>query len=99
MSKNKANKYLRQAVFKRDGYKCLLCKSTMNLTIDHIKPVSRDGQTVYENLQTLCRDCNEEKGSRHKIQMDYRENKTGRALRDLKLLERQPKKRCNKFFK
>ena len=47
----------RQAVILRDGSKCLLCGSTDNLTVGHIIPISRDGNSDIENLQTLCFSC------------------------------------------
>ena len=28
------------------------------LHVDHIKPVSKGGKTVRDNLRTLCEDCN-----------------------------------------
>ncbi|WP_442977751.1 HNH endonuclease [Salinibacterium sp. CAN_S4] len=34
------------------------------LHVDHIIPVSRDGRTVPENLQTLCEPCNLGKSNR-----------------------------------
>lgn len=52
------------AVFDRDGYECRKCKTRKNLTVDHVIPVSRGGQTEMDNLQTLCGDCNSRKGSR-----------------------------------
>lgn len=55
---------LRMAVMKRDKFKCVLCgrtpanDSAAALEIDHIIPWSKGGQTVIENLQTLCNECN-----------------------------------------
>ncbi len=60
---------MRYIVLKRDNYKCRLCGSSpatnpgVNLHVDHIKPWSKGGETVEENLQTLCEDCNLGKGS------------------------------------
>jgi hypothetical protein len=48
---------LRRAVYERDGNHCVQCSSPLNLTLHHLKPVSRKGQTAYDNLQTLCIDC------------------------------------------
>ncbi|MCZ7382719.1 MAG: HNH endonuclease signature motif containing protein [Candidatus Methanoperedens sp.] len=48
---------LRQKVLERDGYKCVMCGSTKYPQIDHIKPFSKGGDTVFENLQTMCRKC------------------------------------------
>lgn len=52
---------LRKDVMKRDGYKCSSCGSTLNLTIDHKLPLSLGGTNALSNLQTLCRDCHEDK--------------------------------------
>lgn len=48
-------------IFIRDGYKCLCCGSTKELSIDHIIPLSVGGNNAMKNLQTLCRDCNSNK--------------------------------------
>lgn len=55
---------LRWAVFRRDGHACLSCGSTVDLTIDHIHPVSLGGSDDPVNLQTLCRSCNCSKGAK-----------------------------------
>lgn len=59
---------LRMDVLRRDGYRCQMCGATrkdgVQLHVDHIVPVSRDGRTVMENLQILCEDCNFGKGNR-----------------------------------
>lgn len=56
------SKELRKAVLERDGYLCLMCGSTENLQLDHIKSVMDGGDTTMENLQTLCRSCHSQKG-------------------------------------
>lgn len=59
-----ANLRQRFRVMKRDGFKCVLCGASpaMNpgcvLHIDHIIPWSRGGETIEENLRTLCSTCN-----------------------------------------
>ena len=51
-------------VMLRDHFRCRLCGRSpatchgLELHIDHIKPWSGGGETVEENLQTLCSDCN-----------------------------------------
>lgn len=40
---------------------CAICKSKENLTIDHIIPRSKGGLNVLDNLQILCKGCNNKK--------------------------------------
>lgn len=54
---------LRFAIFNRDGNRCCKCGSRDNLEIDHIIPISKGGKSVPNNLQTLCHDCNYQKGN------------------------------------
>ena len=44
-------------------FKCVYCSGTENLTVDHIKPVSRGGSDEINNLQILCKSCNSSKGA------------------------------------
>lgn len=55
---------LRWQVFERDNFTCLGCGSRRLLSADHIFPLSKGGQTILENLQTLCRSCNSRKGTK-----------------------------------
>jgi ATP adenylyltransferase len=51
---------LRYKVLKAAKGRCMLCGATGHerlLNICHIKPVSRGGETIYENLQVLCDRC------------------------------------------
>lgn len=52
------------AVYKRDGGRCVRCGSTENLQLDHIVPFSKGGATSLENLQLLCQKCNLEKSNK-----------------------------------
>jgi 5-methylcytosine-specific restriction endonuclease McrA len=49
----------RMAVFERDGYKCVFCKSTENLQADHILPFAtcEDKRLDVSNGRTLCKPC------------------------------------------
>lgn len=53
---------LRALVLMRDGARCQLCGVTpqdgSRLHVDHIKPWSKGGETVIDNLQILCEKCN-----------------------------------------
>lgn len=49
----------------RDGFRCAYCGTNKEkLTIDHILPKSRGGETNFENCVASCRSCNNKKGSR-----------------------------------
>lgn len=57
---------LKVQVLMRDGNKCRLCGITLtgdNIHFDHIKPWSKGGETVLENLQILCIKHNLAKGN------------------------------------
>lgn len=55
---------IRFIVMKRDNFKCKNCgrspatDSKVILHVDHVKAWSKGGETVLENLQTLCSVCN-----------------------------------------
>src|SRR5216110_2061042 len=58
-------KISRRALFARDGWRCVYC-GTMSgrLTLDHVVPRSRGGDSVWENVVTSCAPCNLRKGNR-----------------------------------
>lgn len=58
------SKAQRRALYERDGYRCVRCGSTDDLTADHIIPVSKGGTKDLDNLQTLCGACNFVKADR-----------------------------------
>ncbi len=54
----------KMVVFEKQEHKCALCKRVFayaELAGDHIKPWSKGGKTVIDNLQLLCKDCNSKK--------------------------------------
>ena len=58
-------KISRRALFARDGWRCVYCGSSGGrLTLDHVIPRSRGGDSVWENVVTSCAPCNLKKGSR-----------------------------------
>jgi len=52
----------RNNVFKRDSFECQYCGSNRDLTLDHVLPRSRGGQSNWKNLVTACKPCNAKKG-------------------------------------
>jgi 5-methylcytosine-specific restriction endonuclease McrA len=55
----------RRALFARDGWRCVYCgDSATRLTLDHVVPRSRGGDSVWENVVTACAPCNLRKGDR-----------------------------------
>jgi hypothetical protein len=56
---------VKQAVWKRDGGRCVQCGSTDNLHFDHIVPFSKGGTSLLPaNIQLLCARHNLEKSAR-----------------------------------
>ena len=65
----KVTRAMRYDVLRRDGFRCVKCgrglEDGVKLHVDHIKPISRGGKSVLDNLQTLCEDCNCGKGNKY----------------------------------
>lgn len=65
---------LRFKLLQRDCFRCCVCGASPSVTpgvrleVDHIKPWSKGGETVIENLQTLCLACNQGKTNHHEAQ-------------------------------
>jgi hypothetical protein len=58
---------MKRKKYEEQGGICPLCKKHFDITEmegDHIIPWSRGGKTVYENLQMLCRVCNNTKSNK-----------------------------------
>jgi 5-methylcytosine-specific restriction endonuclease McrA len=55
-------KITRRAVFARDDWTCQYCGSRSNLTVDHVIPRSRGGESSWENIVASCAPCNRRKG-------------------------------------
>ena len=57
----------RKNILMRDRYTCQYCLRTLpslELTLDHVIPRSRSGETTWENLVACCHECNNLKGNR-----------------------------------
>ena len=77
------NRRLIVRVLMRDKSKCRLCgrsadtDESVDFHIDHIKPWSKGGLTVLENLQTLCSICNSGKSDLEFINSPINEARNG----------------------
>lgn len=57
----------REQIFERDEYHCVYCGrrfDAASLTVDHVQPRRRGGDTSGGNLVTACGGCNARKGGR-----------------------------------
>jgi 5-methylcytosine-specific restriction endonuclease McrA len=66
-------KISRRALFARDGWRCVYCGTTAGrLTLDHVIPRSKGGDSTWENVVTSCAPCNLRKGNRlpHEVHME-----------------------------
>jgi 5-methylcytosine-specific restriction endonuclease McrA len=57
----------RKNILMRDRYTCQYCQKTLpssEMTLDHVIPRSRAGETTWENLVACCHHCNNKKGCR-----------------------------------
>lgn len=56
------NAQVKEAIFNRDGYKCVVCgrgrADGIELCADHIKPKDKGGDNSIDNGQTLCTEHN-----------------------------------------
>jgi 5-methylcytosine-specific restriction endonuclease McrA len=60
-------KFTRLNVYLRDNYTCQYCYKSFRfseLTFDHVYPVSKGGETSWENIVTCCKKCNSSKGAK-----------------------------------
>jgi 5-methylcytosine-specific restriction endonuclease McrA len=55
----------RRGVFARDRNTCQYCgKESRSMTLDHIKPRSKGGKHVWDNVVSACKRCNHKKAGR-----------------------------------
>jgi len=58
----KITKSVRYDILKRDHFRCVLCgrgaEDGVKLQVDHFIPIAGGGTSEYDNLRTLCEDCN-----------------------------------------
>lgn len=65
---HKQIKFITRQLVQKNGAVCAICgKQILNkkdLTLDHIKPISKGGLTTIENCQLACKECNLKKGAK-----------------------------------
>lgn len=57
-------RYSRKNVYIRDNHTCQYCGSKKDLSLDHVFPLSKGGESTWENTVTACLKCNRKKGSK-----------------------------------
>ena len=60
-------KFSKTLVKKRDNFECQYCGRTPGrnaLTLDHVIPISRGGETSFENCVAACYKCNNQKNNK-----------------------------------
>ena len=73
-------KITRRAVFARDRWTCQYCgHERANLTVDHVIPRSKGGDSTWENIVTCCAPCNRRKGDRLPRQVGMKPRRKPRA--------------------
>ncbi|MGH2842826.1 MAG: HNH endonuclease [Solirubrobacteraceae bacterium] len=55
-------KITRRAIFARDSWTCQYCGSRAQLTVDHVIPRSKGGDSSWDNIVAACAPCNRRKG-------------------------------------
>jgi 5-methylcytosine-specific restriction endonuclease McrA len=71
----------RANILLRDDEMCQYCgKRSRDLTLDHVIPRSRGGQSTWENLVASCKACNGKKGNRLLKEVNMRLIRHPRAL-------------------
>ena len=68
MTSSEATRLWRRAIKESFNCTCVYCGQSYDLhelTIDHVKPRSKGGETITRNCVPACRCCNQDKGSEH----------------------------------
>lgn len=73
----------RKGIILRDGSTCQYCRKQLpskDLTMDHVIPRSRAGESTWENLVACCFSCNNRKGNRTPAEAGLTLMKTPRQI-------------------
>lgn len=86
---------LREAIFKRDNYRCVVCgkgrKEGVEIHADHIKPKDLGGRATLSNGQTLC--------SQHNfLKKNFKQTETGKRI-FIRLYELAKEEKAQKIVK
>jgi hypothetical protein len=71
MRSSEAKRLHRQAILEKWNYHCCYCGDVFpseKLTLDHIRPKSRGGSSLTNNLVPSCAPCNRKKGTSNWIE-------------------------------
>ena len=61
---NRSPAFTRFNLFLRDGFECMYCSDSDDLTFDHLVPRRLGGKTSWTNIVAACSKCNLRKGGR-----------------------------------
>ena len=68
MTSPEAKRLWRRSIKEHFDHTCIYCGKSYDLsllTIDHVHPRSRGGETILSNVVCACKSCNQEKGSNY----------------------------------
>ena len=68
MTQPQAKKLWRKAIKEHFDCRCVYCGNKFaleDLTLDHVKPKCKGGETISQNLVPACVKCNQSKGSKN----------------------------------
>lgn len=64
LSRDEIFKVARKGWLNWGAARCVVCGSFSNLSVDHVKPLSKGGTNEASNLQIMCRKCNSRKNAK-----------------------------------
>lgn len=64
MHRHAVRKGMKRQVYNRQGGKCSMCGDKinyLNITVDHVIPISKGGTNTLDNMEAMCYTCNQMK--------------------------------------